>query len=101
MIMKIIDTPYLLAEKEKHIQRVMKLENVFVANIQLKAGEEIPKHDSKKEVIIAVRKGAVMFDVEGTEVVVTEENVLHMDPLEMHSLRAVEDTDLLVIQVTP
>lgn len=99
--MNLIETPYLLTEKEKHIQKVLKLDNVFISNIQLKTGEEIPEHDSKKEVIIAVRKGAVAFIVEGEEVIVTEENVLHMDPLEMHSLKAVEDTDLLVIQVTP
>lgn len=99
--MNLIETPYLLTEKEKHIQKVLKLDNVFISNIQLKIGEEIPEHDSKKEVIIAVRKGAVAFMVEGEEVIVTEENVLHMDPLEMHSLKAVEDTDLLVIQVTP
>lgn len=99
--MEIIETPYLLEEKSKHINKLLKLENVFIANIQLKKGEIVAEHDSKKEVIIAVRRGAVSFDVEGKEVVVTQNNLLHMAPLERHSLLAVEDTDLLVIQVTP
>lgn len=99
--MKMIDTPYLLEEKSKHITKLLTLDNVFIANIQLKKGETVAEHDSKREVIIAVRHGAVSFTVEGKEVVVTQNNLLHMSPLERHSLLAVEDTDLLVIQVTP
>lgn len=48
-----------------------------------------------------MRRVAVALDVEGVEAIVTEENMLHMRPLEMHSLRAIEDTDLIVIQITP
>lgn len=99
--MQIIKTPDYLKEKSKHIAKLLTLDNVFIANIQLKKGETIAEHDSKKEVIIAVRKGAVSFDVEGKEVIVTQNNILHMSPLERHSLLAVEDTDILVIQVTP
>lgn len=99
--MNLISTPYRLEEKPKHIAKLMTLENASVVNIQLKKGETIVEHDSKREVIIIVRKGAVSFDVEGTETVVTQNNVLHMSPLEKHSLRAIEDVDLLVLQITP
>ena len=99
--MNLISTPYRLEEKPKHIAKLMTLENASVVNIQLKKGETIAEHDSKREVIIIVRKGAVIFDVEGTETVVTPNNVLHMSPLEKHSLRATEDSDLLVLQITP
>ncbi len=95
-----IDTIYQLKEKEKHIGRLLTLKNVTVTNIQLRTGETIPEHHSKREVIIIVRRGAVIFDVEGEEVLVTQNNILHMDPLENHSLLAKEDTDLVVIQVT-
>lgn len=100
-MMNLISTPYRLEEKPKHIAKLMTLENASVVNIQLKKGETIVEHDSKREVIIIVRKGAVSFDVEGTETVVTQNNVLHMSPLEKHSLRAIEDVDLLVLQITP
>ena len=99
--MELIETPYLLEEKAKHIGKLLTLDNVFIANIQLKTGETIPEHDSKREVIIVVRKGAVSFDVEGKEVIVTQNNMLHLSPLERHSLLAKEGVDLLVIQVTP
>lgn len=99
--MDLISTPNRLEEKPKHIAKLMTLENVSVVNIQLKMGETIVEHDSKREVIIIVRRGAVIFDVEGTEKLVTPENVLHMSPLEKHSLRATEDTDLIVLQVMP
>lgn len=99
--MNLISTPYRLEEKPKHIAKLMTLENASVVNIQLKKGETIAEHDSKREVLIIVRKGAVIFDVDGTETVVTSNNVLHMSPLEKHSLRATEDSDLLVLQITP
>lgn len=47
--MEIIETPYLLEEKSKHINKLLKLENVFIANIQLKKGEIVAEHDSKKK----------------------------------------------------
>lgn len=96
-----IETSYQLDEKTKHIGRLLTLENVNVTNIQLKKGETIPEHHSKREVLIVVRRGVVLFDVEGKEVVVAQNNILHMSPLENHSLVAKEDTDILVIQVTP
>lgn len=99
--MNLIPTPYKLDEKSKHIAKLMTLENVSVVNIQLKTGETVTEHDSKREVIIIVRRGAVVFDVEGTETLVTQDNVLHMSPFEKHSLRATEDTDLIVLQITP
>lgn len=93
-------TPNQLGMKPKHIERLLTLENVFIANIQLKTGEKVAEHHSRREAIIVVRKGAVSFDVEGTEVIVTQNNLLHMSPLESHSLEAIEDSDLLVFQVT-
>lgn len=97
--MDLISTPYRLEEKPKHIAKLLTLENASVVNIQLTRGETIAEHDSKREVLIIVRRGAVIFDVEGTETLVTQDNILHMSPLEKHSLRATEDTDLIVFQI--
>ncbi|MBE1555416.1 hypothetical protein [Sporosarcina limicola] len=93
--------PWKLDEKKKHVAKVVTLENSTIVNIQLKENEEIAEHDSSMDVVIAVRKGSVIFTVEGNEVLVTPENVLHIAPLEKHSLRAVEDADILVIQIKP
>lgn len=99
--MELFETPLIIGEKAKHIQKVVNLPHVFLANIQLKTGEEIPAHDSQKDVLIVVRRGSVLFTTEGVETVVTPDNVLHIAPREMHDLKALEDTDILVFQITP
>ncbi|PID02230.1 hypothetical protein CSV67_09700 [Sporosarcina sp. P2] len=99
--MNVIDTKNQLTEKKKHIEKVADVDNAILMNIQLRAGEEVAEHDANKEVFIIVRKGKVRFTVEGEAIDVTPDNVLHMVPLERHSLHAVEDSDVLVIQVKP
>ena len=99
--MKLFETKYQLNDKAKHLAKVATVDNATFTNIQLRAGEEIAEHDSNNEAFIIVRKGKIQFTVEGEPVIVTPENLLHMAPLEKHSLRAVEDTDLVLIQVKP
>ena len=90
-----------LEQKAKHIAKLQRMENATIINIQLKKGETIAEHDSRKDVVIVVRRGSVIFNVEGTETVVEPGNMLYMKPYEKHSLLAVEDTDLLVFQIMP
>lgn len=99
--MELIQTPNKLGMKSKHIAKLLELEHVRAVNIQMKKDEVIAEHDSSRDVIIVVRKGTVVFDIEGEETIVTQDNVLVMKPKEKHSLKATEDVDLLVIQVTP
>lgn len=99
--MKLFETDYLLNDKTKHMGKVASIDNATLTNIQLRAGEDIKEHDSKNEAFIIVKKGKVLFTVEGEEVIVTPENLLHMAPLEKHSLHALEDTDFVLIQVKP
>lgn len=99
--MKLIPTPFNLTSQAKNIARVMSLENANIVNIQLKKGETIVEHDSSRDVVIVVRRGSVIFDVKGTETLITKDNVFYMKPFERHSLRAPEDTDLLVFQIMP
>ncbi|WP_029055152.1 cupin domain-containing protein [Sporosarcina ureae] len=99
--MNLIDTKNQLTEKKKHVEKVANVENATFMNIQLHAGEEVAEHDANKEVFIIVRKGKVRFIVEGEPVDVTPDNVLHMVPMERHSLHAIEESDILVIQVKP
>lgn len=99
--MKSIETPSQLSSKAKSVVQVCAIPNANVLNIQLRAGEEVAEHDSDKEVLIIVRKGKVIFTVEGAPVTVSEENILHMAPYEKHSLFAETDVDICVIQITP
>ncbi len=97
--MKLIATPNVLEEKNKHVQKTLKFEQTSVVNIQLQTGEKIAEHDSAVDVLIIVRSGKVSFEVEGQTVIVTPENILHLEPKEKHSLIATEPSDLLVLQI--
>ena len=99
--MQLHSSSWELDEKNKHIAKVLTLENVTMINIQLKAGEAIAEHDSEKEVLIVVRKGSVTFTVDNKEVLVNLGSVLHLDPFEKHSLLANIDSDILVLQIQP
>lgn len=98
--MKVIDTPNYLAEKNKHVEKCIQFNETNVLNIQLKANEFIPEHDFNGNVLVIVRKGKVLFDVEGKQVELTNENVLHIAPLEKHGLKALEDSDILVVKIS-
>lgn len=99
--MELIETPNLLEEKNKHIQKALSFGNTKVVNIQLQTGEKIAEHDSAADVVIIVRNGKVLFKVEGQSVEATPDTILHMEPKEKHSLTAMEPSDLLVLQITP
>lgn len=98
--MKLIETEYQLGEKAKQAGKVAGVDNAEVLNIQLRKGEEIAEHDADREVFIIVRRGKVRFTVEGEPVEVTPENILHMAPLEKHSLHALEDSDVVVMKIS-
>lgn len=97
--MKVISTVDQLLEKSKHVGKLLSLGHADIMNIQLKAGEGIPEHDSKREVMIVVRKGVVMFSGDGKEYRLHNNDCLHIEPLEKHSLVAIEDADILVFQI--
>lgn len=99
--MELIETPNLLNEKNKHIQKALSFGKTKIVNMQLQTGEKIAEHDSIADVIIIVRSGKVSFNVEGQTVEVSPDNILHMVPEEKHSLTAIEPSDLLVLQITP
>ena len=65
----------------------------------MRAGESIPTHNAPGTVIVTVRSGKVLFNVEGVEKTLTTDDVLVMDPLENHSLTAVTDVDIIVTKL--
>lgn len=97
--MNLVETPYLFVEKEKHVSKVVQFDNHQVMNIQLRIGEEINEHDAKEYVLIVVRKGKVLFTVDGVDQLVTTGHILHINPLVRHALKAVEDADVIVIKI--
>ncbi|MEC1179024.1 cupin domain-containing protein [Metasolibacillus meyeri] len=97
--MQKLEVANVLAEQSKKMGKVFSHDKFDVLNIQLKQGEAIPEHSVNNVAVIIVRKGTVHFDVEGKEVMLTDEDVLIMEPLEMHSLKAITDVDIVVLKL--
>ncbi|OEH92334.1 hypothetical protein [Bacillus solimangrovi] len=97
--MKLVTTINTLQDKEKQLDKVLEFNNNKVMHLQLKKGASIPEHNAPFNVLVVVRKGKLLFDVSGTKSELTNENFIHLTPLEKHSLEAMEDTDVLVIKI--
>lgn len=69
-----------------------------VTHLQIKSGEEIRRHKSDKTVIVVIYKGKVDFKGEDGKDIILPGDIIRMDPNESHSLKAIEDSDLLVIK---
>ncbi|WP_281864727.1 cupin domain-containing protein [Planomicrobium okeanokoites] len=97
--MELFEMPNQLDNKKKHVQKVAKFEKTNIVNMQLAAGEEISEHDADADVLIIVNSGRVEFTVEGTVAEVSTGVMMRMTPKEKHSLKAIEDSNFLVIQI--
>lgn len=99
--MELFNMPYQLDHKKKHVEKVTNFEKTNIVNMQLAAGQEIAEHDADADVLIIVKSGRLEFTVEGEVVEISPGVMMRMVPKERHSLKAVEDADLLVIQIKP
>jgi len=88
-----------LDEKTKHAERVLSQPSYDVIQIHLEKDEVISTHHAKEETLIIVRTGKVRFVVEEETVVLTNEEILQMDPYEKHCLEAIEETDLILLKI--
>lgn len=74
-------------------------DNLQITHLQIKKGEEIPRHKSDKSVVVVIYKGKVDFKEENGNQIIIPGDIITMDPNEIHSLKALEDSDLMVIKV--
>ena len=96
--MKYITTSHQIGGDQKYADRVLNTENYDVVQIHMKKDQEISTHHAKVETLIIVRTGKVQFVLEEETVELTNESILQMDPYEKHSLKALEETDLLLLK---
>ena len=73
-------------------------DNLQITHLQIKKGEEVPSHKSDKNVVVVIYKGKVDFKGENGSETIVPGDIITMDPNEMHSLEAIEDSDLMVIK---
>lgn len=75
---------------EKHSQTV--------THLYLKAGQEIPEHSVEASVIVVIYKGKVKFSNKIETQTIVPGNIVEMEPKEVHSLKAVDESGLMVIK---
>lgn len=97
--MKTIRIENILAQQAKKVGKVFSQENMDILTIQLRAGEKIPAHNAKETVVVIVRSGEVRFEVQEKQQILTAEDVLIIEPLDMHSLEAITDVDIVVLKL--
>lgn len=69
-----------------------------ITHLQIKQGEEIPSHKSDKNVVVVIYKGKVDFVGENGNEIIVPGDIISMKPNEMHALKAIDDSDLMVIK---
>lgn len=74
-------------------------DNLQITHLQIKKGDEIPSHKSDKSVVVVIYKGKVDFKGENVNQIIIPGDIITMDPNEIHALKALEDSDLMVIKV--
>ena len=65
------------------------------------AGKEIPPHRVPTEVIVHVVEGQVNFQHDGQETELRAGDVMFLCPEELHSLRGIQDSTVLVTRLKP
>lgn len=85
----------ILDGKFEHLVDENKLQ---VTHLQIKSGEEIPSHKSDKSVIVVIYKGEVHFSGEHKKEIIVPGDIIVLNPDEIHALKAIEDSDLMVIK---
>ncbi|MGV7117892.1 hypothetical protein [Paenibacillus kyungheensis] len=103
--MQTISLDTVIPQQDKKITSIYNTEARQIVHLQLSAAQEIPTHKSPKQVFIIVKSGKVVFTVSDQEITLSAQEitlsaneVLVMEPDEYHSLKALEDTSILVIK---
>ena len=91
--------PNELSSNVKKMNRLFASEQMDIINIQMRAGEAIPTHNAKQTAVVIVRKGELIFNVEGTDYELKDTDILVLKPLENHSLLAITDVEVVVLKI--
>lgn len=89
---------YLHTPKGSGKERLLANEKAAVVGAHLLKGETIPPHNSKKHVVATIVKGKLFFDDgKGNGEEIAPGTCVYMEPGEVHSLRAIEESELIIV----
>ncbi|MDK7355555.1 cupin [Peptoniphilus harei] len=73
--------------------------NLQITRLQIKKCEEIPRHKPDKSVVLVIYKGKLDFKEKKGNQIIIPGDIITMDSHEIYVLKALEDSDLMVIKV--
>ena len=82
------------------IRRVLHTDAMTIARLSISKGGAVPSHKHINEQVATVEKGALKFDLDGQEIVVSSGQSLAIPPNVPHGVVALEDT-IVVDVFTP
>ncbi len=84
-----------------HTRTLVRTAAVEVVRLIVRAGQEIPQHKAKGELIVHCLEGRVAFTALGKTQMLEAGKLLHLPAGEPHALKGIEDASLLLTIVAP
>ena len=88
-----------LASSQRTI--LLRAEQVEIIRLVVPAGEEIPEHKAKGEIVVQCQEGRVAYTVFGKTLILEAAKLLYMPRGEPHSVKGIEDASLLLTVFLP
>jgi quercetin dioxygenase-like cupin family protein len=82
--------------KQSVTTTLVKTDKLEVIRLVLPAGKEIPHHQVTGEITVQCLEGVVGFGVEGQTKVLEAGQLLYLSGSELHALKGIEDSSVLV-----
>ena len=93
---EIIELPLGAVLRDSKTETLVKTANLELIRLVLPAGKDIPSHKAPGEITVQCLEGRVAFTAEGKTQVLNRGQLLYLAAGEPHSLKALEDSSLLV-----
>ena len=79
-------------------EHLIETDNQVVTHLSLKAGSDVPEHDSDFTAIVIPIKGRIEFSASEEKEIIYPGKIVQMVPNEMHYLKALDDSDFIVVK---
>lgn len=98
---RILHLPLGTAVKGARSMTVLKSAGLELIRLAIPAGKQIPPHRAPDEITVQCLEGHVACSHDGHELELRPGDLLHLCPKELHSLRGIADSSVLVTLLRP
>ena len=89
---------YSVKDTSAKAHNIYESDSQVVTHLNLKAGESIPSHNSDMSVVVVIYEGEIIFTEENKDYTIKAGDIITLKPNLSHSLKAFEDSKLMVIK---